>query len=417
MYDNPTFLITISSIAAAVPVGIWFYLFFSKFNRSKKTVFLVFFLGCLTAPALLGLQIFWSEFPRFNLDLFIQDNFHTQTYAFIATYMLFGAMEEIIKHYVIRAVDKRTLLIQSLSDSLRFSIASALGFAFTENIYYLYSFWPLIETRDLVGMFIFRSVFTTCAHMIFSSLFGYYYAVGKFSVAIRKQSELLGNESIFAKIIGKIFGLSKSHAFQQKQVFKGLSLAIIIHASYNYILHLNQQLPVVIFVVAGFFIIRYLIHRNTEQLVMITDITETKKSAMSQKDEEVVVELISMWFKDGRYMDVSNICERLQAKDPDNKVVALFKTKALDKLKQEKDIKEFTGGHVDLQKNIITNMTKENQDREKVKKMIEKQLIKEGKMKPKSAENTSQPIHPKHSTPSTAKEIIEEAAKGDSFKM
>ena len=42
---------------------------------------------------------------------------------------------------------------------------------------------------------------------------------------------------------------------------------------------------------------------------------------MARRDQDVVLELLAMWTKEGRYRDVVDICQRLLMRDPDNKVV------------------------------------------------------------------------------------------------
>ncbi|MCC7197477.1 hypothetical protein IT413_04775 [Candidatus Peregrinibacteria bacterium] len=53
---------------------------------------------------------------------------------------------------------------------------------------------------------------------------------------------------------------------------------------------------------------------------------------MATKDEEVVIELLGLWFKEKKFVDVIHICQRLLERDPGNKVVMLFKAQAADKL-------------------------------------------------------------------------------------
>jgi RsiW-degrading membrane proteinase PrsW (M82 family) len=386
MLNNPIFLLGISTIIAAIPAGIWLYILFNKANKSKKVITLVFLLGCLTAPALLGLQYIWDIFPQFNLSTFIQENITSQSKMYIAMFVLFGALEEIIKLYVITTVDKKTVLIKTIGDSIRYSVAAALGFSFTENIYYLYEFWPSISTGELVNMYIFRSVFTACAHMIFSGIFGYFYGIGKFSIEIVKQHKLTGKISKSAKFIGKIFNLSLSHAYQQQMVFKGLIIAVLMHATYNYLLQFNIIWPVMIFVILGYLYLRYLLSRKAGHLILTTDISTKSKSTLAKKDEDVVIELIGMWFKEKKYVDVIHICERLLERDPDNKVVKIFKAKAMDKMDDRDTYKSILGTILktsdDLSvndRNIISKYTEGKEMFNKVKRMIKKQLEKEGK--------------------------------------
>lgn len=372
MLSNPLFLLGISTFAAAIPVAIWLYILFSGKAQSKKILALIFLLGCLTAPALLGLQYVWDIFPRFNLATFIEESIQTQAKMYIAMFVLFGALEEIIKHYVIVAVDKKTVLIKTIGDAIRYSLAAALGFSFIENIYYLYEFWPSISVGQLTMMYIFRSVFTACAHMIFSGIFGYYYGIGKFSIEIIKQNKLVGKISGFSKTLAKIFNIPLSHAHQQHMVVKGLFIAISLHAIYNYLLQYNIILPVIAFVILGYAYLRFLLSRKAGHLVLITDVSEKSESTIAKKDEDVVVELLGMWFKDSRYVDVMHICERLLERDPDNNVVKLFKAKAMDKMDDKDTYKAVLGTVLktkdDLsvnEKNMISKYTTEKEKRKK----------------------------------------------------
>ncbi len=385
-FSNPQLLLVASIVFAAIPAIIWLYILFKKEKTSKKTISLVFGLGCLTAPALLGIQELWIAFPRFNLATLIDDNITTQSTKYILTFVLFGAMEEIIKMYVVTLVDKHTIFIRRIGDAIRYSLVAALGFSFAENIYYLFQFWPSLDTQALVGMYIFRSIFTACAHMIFSGIFGYFYGIGKYAIHITKQQELAGEKDRGSGLIAKLFNLPRSQAYQQKMVIKGLFLAVVLHAAYNFILQINIVPPVIVFVVLGYIYLRYLLSRKAGHLVLTTDISIKEKSLMAKKDEEVVLELLGMWFKDKRYIDVIHTCERLLERDPDNTVVKLFKAKAIDKM-DDKDtyksiLQSILPSHSEMsnnQKNIITKHIEEKEYLRKVKQAVKKQLEKEGK--------------------------------------
>ena len=64
---------------------------------------------------------------------------------------------------------------------------------------------------------------------------------------------------------------------------------------------------------------------------------------MAKKDEDVVVELLGMWFQQEKYVDVMHICERLLERDPDNNVVKLFQAKAMDKMDDKDTYKKILG--------------------------------------------------------------------------
>jgi len=379
MWENEWLLMGISTVFAAIPAAIWLYIIFKKSERSKKTAALIFILGCFTAPALLGIQYVWEIFPEFDLASFIEKSIETPTAMFIAMFVLFAAMEEIIKLLVIGMVDKKTMLIRNINDAIRYSFAAALGFSFAENVYYLYQFWPQIGTGDLIGMYLFRSIFTTCAHLIFSGIFGYFYGIGKFSIFLSEQEKLLGKKNSFARIIAKIFDLPLTHAYQQAMVVRGLITAIFLHATYNYLLQYNILIPDILFVIIGFIYLRYLLTRKTGHLVLTTDISKKRKSNIAHNDKEVVIELMGMWFNEGKYEDVFQICENLLERDPDNEVVKIFKAKAEDEIQKSEEIRELVGKKKQSNKNIITKSINEKKNLEKVKKLIESKLKKEGK--------------------------------------
>ena len=75
----------------------------------------------------------------------------------------------------------------------------------------------------------------------------------------------------------------------------------------------------------------------------MSDPTQESTSTMAQKDEEVVLELLGMWFQQKRYVDVIHICQRLLERDPSNMVVQLFKTKALDKMDSDSVYQKILG--------------------------------------------------------------------------
>ncbi len=429
MFQNSLILLGISTIIASIPVIIWLFIIFSNKTESKKTVFLVFILGCFTAPALILLQEVWNIFPSFNLSAFIENNIRSQTWMFIAIFTLFGALEEIIKMYVLTVVDKKTLLIKTVNDTIRLSLASALGFAFTENIYYLYQFWPSLTTGQLAGMYIFRSTFTACAHMIFSGIFGYYYAMGKFSIKLSKQKKAINKTSKIANGISKIFNIPLSQAYQQKFVLKGLFIAIFIHALYNFILQLGFKLPVIIFVIIGAIYVWYLMKTKTGNLIINEDISERNKSKLSKRNEDVIIELISMWFKEKRFVDVIHVCERLLERDPGNEVVMVFKAKALDYLDESNPYKKILNTLLNKNHNNISGKNKfdkylrEKENYIKAKEMIKKQLIKEGKeiketnIKQENLNTIEKEIQTQVKAQLSSKEYLEKYTSGESFKI
>lgn len=341
-----------SILIAAIPALIWL-LFFIGGGQKKRVIFFIFGVGCLTAPALLLLQYFWGypvnlQLPilgipavgNFNLSYFIEENISESIYRYLALFALFAAMEELIKMAVIIKVDKKTALISNVNDSIRFAMASALGFSFVENIYYLQGFWFDTFSGEFLSIYLFRSIFTTCAHLIFSGIFGYYYGVGKFAIEITKQKELLGEKMAGTDLISKIFNQPKSFAYKEQMIIKGFFIATFVHIIYNYLLQLNKIAPVILLVAVGYLYLKFLLSRKSGHLVLFTDISQRSKSEMNKRDEEVVLELIGLWFNQKRYVDVIHVCERLMKRDPSNNVVKLFKSMAMDRMEENDSYKK-----------------------------------------------------------------------------
>lgn len=413
MLDNPIILLALSTLLAAIPIAAWLYFTIQKGPSSKKIALLTFACGCITAPALLALQVVWEgktplimalipililvgiivesytkkilafalavtciasnyisttkwiwtiKIPEFNLESAIQTNVTSYLIATVFSLLLFVILEENTKLYVMRTIDKKTLYISRINDAIIYSVAAALGFSFGENIYYLYSAWPLVTTGDLITMYVFRSIFVTGAHMTYSGIFGYYYGVGKFSMVINQQNATEEKQDIITRIITKLFDLPPSEAFRQKTVLKGLFMSMSMHFSINFMLQLQEDygyrilLPIVVLTnIAMFAFLQYLLDRKAGNLILLNDPTTRKTSTMGKKDEDVVIELMSMWLKDQKYVDVIHICERLLERDPDNNVVKMFKAKAMDEMDEKNIYKKVLGAVIKTDEDLTAN--------------------------------------------------------------
>lgn len=349
--DNQLFLYILSGALALVPAIIWLVFLL---NRSKRTgiQILMFFLSIFTVVPVFALQYFLNLFPQFDILAFLQNQIHNQNANYILLFISVGIVEEIVKQIILRFVDRKYLLVQTINDSIHYSLISALGFAFAENIFYIFSIYSQLGWQQLIIPYLFRSIFTTAAHLIFSGFFGYFYGLAKFSMNITEQSRWAGKKHYFANFIGSIFKISRLQAVKELTIIRGLMVAIALHAVFNFMLQLNQIIPVALYIVAGFALLLHQLRQKTGKLILVTDPTESRSSSMAKTDEDVVIELVGMWFKDKRYVDVIHICERLAERDPDNKVVQLFKAKALDKM----DEKSAYG-------KILTNMFPDKKDK------------------------------------------------------
>ncbi len=316
---------------ALIPAAIWLSVIFNRTKRRGLQILL--FLGSIfsVVPVFL-LQYLLNLFPQFDVLLFLQANITNQNLNLLLLFVSVGIVEEIVKQALVRYVDKHYLLIQTINESIQFSLVAALGFSFAENIFYIFSIYTQLGIKQLFVAYLFRSVFTTCAHMIFSGFFGYYYGIAKFSLNIVEQKRMSGNKGRINMWFANLFNMSSFEAYKQLTILKGAATAIMLHAVFNLLLQFNQIIPVVLYVLAGYMTLRYLLKSRTGRLILVSNVSQGKDSTMAQKDEEVVIELLGMWFKGKRFVDVIHICQRILQRDPGNRVVELFKARAIDKL-------------------------------------------------------------------------------------
>jgi len=326
-----THLYIISAILASIPAIIWL-IFLLKDSKHKSLQILIFGLGIFSVAPIIGLQYFLNIFPQFDIVQFFQQQIHNQNLNYIILFISVGVVEEIVKQLIIRIIDNKFLLIQTINQSIKYSLIAALSFSFTENIFYIYSIYTNLGIQQLIIAYLFRSIFTTPAHLIFSGFFGYYYGIAKFSINISEQQKLTGKKYRTQKFIGKLLNISKIQAYKETTILKGLFIAIMMHATFNFLLQLNIIIPVTIYISLGFLLLLHLLKRKTGKLILVTDVSENTQSTIAKKDEDVIIELMGMWFKEKKYVDVLHICQRVLERDPNNKIVQIFKSKALDKI-------------------------------------------------------------------------------------
>lgn len=340
---NSTVLWIISGVLALIPAIIWLYILFKDTKHRKRTLLLTFFGGIVAVSAVFALQYFWSFYPDLDPFLWVELNISDPTSFYIVLFILVGILEEIVKQLMLRYIDHRRVLIQTVNDSIKFSLVAALGFAFAENIFYFFTVLTTAPIQEFIVTFLFRSIFTACAHMIFSGIFGLYFGIAKFTIDISKHREWEGKVNFIVSAISKTFRIPLAHAYREYKILQGLVVAMGIHAIFNFLLQMNFILPTILLVIAGYALLRFLLKRKSGNLILVTDISEKRKSTMNKSDEDVVLELLGMWFKNKKFVDVMHVCERLLERDPDNNVVKLFYTKAAEKLDPNNPYRKMLG--------------------------------------------------------------------------
>lgn len=342
LLQNQTFLIIFSAVLAIAPAAIWLKILRSrKQTQERRDLERVFVWGFLSIIPVVGFQLITSCTPfevfgfqvplpclpsRFNPLLFIESHHYNPTISSALVFSWFAALEEIGKLSIVKYVDFKGKKVLTINDALMFSITAALSFAFVENILYFRNILVGGSIATFFTVFVFRSIFTVAAHVIFSGIAGYYYGLAKFAKPIIGTTFWKKQELSIPKFFSKHLHTKPSTAYKAQLIIKGLLIATLAHAVFNFLLERHEVLWVVLLVIAGIFYIIHLIQRKSGALYL--QLAKTRPSTMAPRDEEVVLELIGMWIEEEKYDEVIKICKRLLDRDPDNNVVKLFLAEA-----------------------------------------------------------------------------------------
>lgn len=173
----------------------------------------------------------------------------------IVMFLFVGVIEEVMKMSAVHAVDDNR--IRHIDDAVMFAILAALGFAFTENILYFYLIWAKQGPENLLIPFLFRSLFSTFAHILFSGVFGYYYGVAHFAKPLLQQ-ELRNRHHTFWDWYYRVFKWKTAELFHEQHMLKGLTIAVVLHAVYNVFLEMNWTFIMVPYLVIGYLYVSHL---------------------------------------------------------------------------------------------------------------------------------------------------------------
>lgn len=256
---------------AMFPAGAWGYVFYKKQPEDRKHTLLTFAIGGLAVFPILLYRFLWKYFPSINIfayaknfenDLIGISGFAMIPLSVIITFMFIGVIEEVMKQSTVHAVDDNR--IRNIDDAIMFSILAALGFAFTENILYFYNIWAKQGAEHLLIPFLFRSLFSTFAHILFSAMFGYYYGIAHFAKPLLQQ-ELRNKRHTFWDWYHKVFKFKTAELFHEEKMLEGLTLAVLLHAIYNIFLEMNWTFIMVPYLVIGYLFVSHLFKMKENQ--------------------------------------------------------------------------------------------------------------------------------------------------------
>ncbi len=261
-------VIGICVFLAFLPIIMWGYIFLKKHPEAKKLVLVTFVAGMISVTPLLLYKYLWQFFPwinafiwtrNLNADILGFSSFMLIPLPILVTFMFVGIIEEVSKIVPVRIVGNRG--IRSIDDAIELCIVAALGFAFIENIIYFNNIVAMRGMDQLFFPFIFRSFFSTFAHVMFSGIFGYFYGVARFAEPIWKE-EIRKKRHPIMKLFHKIFHIRRPVMFRNEKIVEGLVVASLLHAFFNIFLEMEWAFMIIPFLAGGYATLVYLLKRK-----------------------------------------------------------------------------------------------------------------------------------------------------------
>jgi RsiW-degrading membrane proteinase PrsW (M82 family) len=270
MTEYAIFKLILAALLAVVPACIWGYIFYKKQVGQKSMMAKTFLAGAFFVVPLLAYKELWQYFPWINAfqytHPFKDDMIGFSTFSLIPldiifTFMIVGVIEEIAKLWAVKATDKK--IIHSIDDAIEMSIMAALGFSFAENILYFYNIISGRGVEDILFPFVFRSLFSTFAHIMFSGVLGYYYGVALFATDELKDEH---NEKrwLFTRWFARLLHFKKETVFHEEKIAQGVLIAIGLHAVFNIFLEMNWTFLLVPYLTGGYIYLNYLLSKKED---------------------------------------------------------------------------------------------------------------------------------------------------------
>ncbi len=250
--------VLLSILLACVPAMIWGAIFYKKDPIYRPKALQTFILGMCSVVPILIYKWSWAYLPQLNIftytDTFTTDLFSFTDYLYLPlgtlfAFMFVGVIEEYMKNLVVRKADKG--FFRNIDDAIEFSIMSALGFAFIENILYFYYIWEYQGVDVLLVSFVFRALFSTFAHILFSAIYGYFYGMAYFADPLWSE-EVRKNRNRFVDFFHTVFHFKRNRVFATEKISEGLLIAVCLHGLFNVLLEMNLTFFMVPFLVLGY---------------------------------------------------------------------------------------------------------------------------------------------------------------------
>ena len=271
MTSHAILRLILAAVLAIIPAGIWGYIFYKKQVGRKRMMLVTFATASLFVTPLLFYKFLWQYFPwldafqyteNFKNDLIGFSTFGMIPLNIILTFMIVGIIEEIAKLFAVKMTDKKRIC--SIDDAIEMNIMAALGFSFAENVLYFYNIIATRGMEDILYPFIFRSLFSTFAHIMFSGIMGYYYGMALFSKNLLEEPKNRGKWHI-TKMFAKALHFKKEVLLHEEKIAEGLLIAITLHAVFNIFLEMNWVFLLVPFLTGGYIYLSHLFTKKKDQ--------------------------------------------------------------------------------------------------------------------------------------------------------
>lgn len=274
--------IAISFLMACVPAYIWGYIFYRKQPEPRKWVLITFLAGIFSVIPIMLYKFIWQWLPSLNIFMYTEQfkydvlGFSNLIYlplGIVLAFMFVGILEEYMKNIAVRVTNRNNL--RHIDDAIEFCVIAALGFAFIENVMYFFYIWNYQGFESLFISFIFRSIFSTFAHIFFSGIFGYFYGVAHFAKPIL-QEEIRENRHGVLRFFHRIIHLKKSTLFAEEKIMEGLILAMTLHAFFNIFLEMGWTFMILPYLLFGYSLLSYLFkkkenHKRYDRLMVLDE--------------------------------------------------------------------------------------------------------------------------------------------------
>lgn len=171
-------------------------------------------------------------------------------FAVMFSFILPAFLEEFGKFFVLKIINKKLQIIQSIVSSVISITYIAIGFAFFESLTYI--FFTKESIQELIKISTLRSIISTSSHIFFSIVIWYYYWK-----AIFLKFEIIDNLEITktTKILKRFkripfFNINSiSKYYYIKYMLTGFTISIFFHTLYNAFWEYNLPIYAIITVI------------------------------------------------------------------------------------------------------------------------------------------------------------------------